>query len=59
MLNKKKCPTVDEDETVGKVCTSLGIIYAKRAEFRTALSNADELLGEKQMSSSGKRKSVD
>ena len=56
VLNKKKCPTVDEDETVGKVCTSLGIIYAKRAEFRTALSNAEELLGEKHVSSSSKRK---
>jgi hypothetical protein len=56
VLNKKKCPTVDEDETVGKVCTSLGIIYAKRAEFRTALNNAEELLGEKHVSSSSKRK---
>ena len=58
VLNKSMCVTVEDDERVGKVCTSLGTIYAKRAEFRTALCKAEELLAEKQMPSSSKRRRV-
>lgn len=55
VLNKK-CTADEDDERVGQVHTSLGNVYAKHAEFRTALSTAEELLAEKQVSSSGKRK---
>ena len=57
VLNKKYT-TVQEDERVGKIHESLGTMYAKRAKFRTALTNAEELLAEMQVSSSGKRKRV-
>jgi hypothetical protein len=58
LLNSTKSVTVEDDERVGKVCTSLSTIYTKCAEFRTALSKAEELLAEKQMPSSSKRKRV-
>jgi ubiquitin len=58
VLKKSMCVTVEDDKRVGKVCTSLGTIFAKRAEFRTALCKAEELLAEKQMPSSSKRRRV-
>jgi ubiquitin len=42
----KKCTADEDDERVGQIHTSLGTMYAKRAEFRTALSKAEKLLNE-------------
>jgi ubiquitin len=42
-LNKKSAADED-DEKVGKIHTCLGTVYSRRAEFRTALTNAEQLL---------------
>jgi ubiquitin len=43
VLNKKSA-AIEDDEMVGKIYMSLGTIHAKRAELRSALSKAEELL---------------
>ena len=44
VLSKTKFVTVEDDERVGIIYMSLSTIHAKRAELRTALTKAEELL---------------